>query len=90
MVLVDCFYEVGGSADILSPALSFAGEKQGNTCPVMVPLDYMVDVEIFLQAQGIQTMNDFIVDEVYHFDIAKPHYKLVLRLLRQEFGLQPV
>ena len=89
MGLLDDFLEVGGTADGITPTLSFAGAALGWSKQLTVPLDLAFDVDFFLQSHGFQTFNSLIVGDMYCFDVARVHYKMVLQLLCQEFELEP-
>lgn len=88
MDILDNVLEVGGYGDFVTPALSLAGQALGQTHMIGVPLDLMVEVEIALKEEGFTMMRGSINGDVFIFDVPMASYKLVLQLLRREFGLE--
>ena len=88
MDILDSFLEVGSYGDFITPALSLAGQALGQTHIVNVPLDLMVEVEIALKDERFTIMRPVINGDVFIFDVPMTQYKLVLQLLRREFGLE--
>lgn len=89
MHILDTMLEVGGYGDLITPALSLAGQALGQTHMIGVPLDLMVEVEIALKDDGFTMYRPVINGDVFVFDVPMTQYKLVLDMLRREFGLEP-
>lgn len=90
MDILDTFLEVGSYGDCVTPALSLARQALGQTQPVAVPLDYMVDVEFVMKQNGFKMLYPTIyqADQIFAFDVPKAHWPHVRSLLGREFGFE--